>query len=244
MTHYRRIGIVMAMQAEAEPILQALDLQPVPLADRHLNFRRFHGQFKGLEIVLQSSGVDPVVGVDQIGTDAATLSTYSLLHETHCDLLLNPGTAGGFAAKGAHIGTVYLSRGQFVFHDRHVPIDGFEAFAQGRIPAANTDALAERTGLPQGVISTGGSLKRSDSDLHMIKHFDAVAKEMEAAAIAWVARFYRTPVVAIKSITNLLDQPAPSETQFLANLEAASHALSQATFAVLNALADGVTVTV
>lgn len=242
MAFYRRIGILMAMAAEAEPLLKKLELQAVDLSDKNLNFQRFQGHYGDIEVILQTSGIDPVFKVDQIGTDAATLSTYCLLRETGCDLVLNPGTAGGFAAHGTHIGTVYLSHRQFVFHDRNVPIPGFDAFAQGQIPAANTDALARATGLKQGVISTGSSLKRSDADLVNIRRFGAVAKEMEAAAVAWVARFFRIPVVAIKSITNLLDAPAPSEAQFLANLETASQALSSATMAVLTALANGVNV--
>ena len=40
---------------------------------------------------------------------------------------------------------------------------------------------------------------------------------MEAAAIAWVAMLYKTPIIAIKSITNLLDHDNASEKEFIKN---------------------------
>jgi adenosylhomocysteine nucleosidase/5'-methylthioadenosine nucleosidase len=236
------VGLLMAMTDEAQPLIDALELTPVPLGDERLPFRRYRGTLGNLNIVLQTAGEDPYTGVDNIGTDAAVLSTYSLLRDCPVTTLLNPGTAGGFAQRGATIGTVYLSHKEFVFHDRRVPLPGFEHFAEGHIPAADTTALARATGLARGIISTGASLARQEADLAAMTRIGAVAKEMEAAAIAWTAQWLRVPVVAIKSITNLLDEPGASEEQFARNLARASDALRLATQKVLEALDQGVTV--
>jgi len=75
------------------------------------------------------------------------------------------------------------------------------------------------------VISTGSSLEKSDKDILVIDKHNAVAKEMEAAGIAWVAMLFKIPMLALKSITNLLDEDNQSEAEFLKNLAYASQCL-------------------
>ena len=125
-----------------------------------------------------------------------------------------------------------------MFHDRRVPIAGFDESAVGHYPCLNVRAMARALGLPYGVISSGSSLEKSAKDVEVIERYAAVAKEMEAAAIAWVASLYETPVFAIKSITNLLDRPGASEALFLQNLHRASDALKTVTMSVLDFMQD------
>lgn len=218
----------MAMQQEAHAIIHTLNLsENMDILHPKLPMRCFQKTIGELNITLITSGMDTRHRVDNIGSEAATLMTYEAIIKTHPDLIISAGTAGGFAKRGAHIGTVYLSEKHFIFHDRHVPLAGFDASAIGKYPATNIQKMADDLQLTTGVISTGSSLKKFDSDVRIVEEHQAVAKEMEAAGVAWVAMLLDVPMVAIKSITNILDVKNNSEEEFIKNFDIASHQLHQ-----------------
>ena len=53
----------------------------------------------------------------------------------------------------------------------------------------------------------------------------AAVKDMEAAAIAWVTEQTRTPLVAIKVVTDIVDGDRATEEEFLENLSTAASSL-------------------
>ena len=73
-------------------------------------------------------------------------------------------------------------------------------------------------------------------DLQIIQENQAVIKDMEAAAIAWGCRSLSVPMIAVKAITDLIDQGAPTETQFLQNFNLAVTNLQIKTIEVLQHL--------
>lgn len=216
----------MAMQQEAQPIIDSLELIEVDRAIHpQLPMRCYQKQVGSFKLSLIVSGLDDRHQVDNIGSEAATLMAYEAITQLKPDLLISAGTAGGFAKRGAQIGTIYVSEEHFVYHDRHVPLPGFDLSAVGKYPAAKVSRLAKNLHLKAGVISTGSSLEKSEKDVLVIDEHDAVAKEMEAAGIAWVAMLFNVPMMALKSITNLIDQDNKSEAEFIKNLETASKSL-------------------
>lgn len=60
-------------------------------------------------------------GVDNVGTVPAAVTAYLAVHEFKPDLVISVGTAGGFKARGAAIGDVFLATA-FANHDRRIPI--------------------------------------------------------------------------------------------------------------------------
>lgn len=60
-------------------------------------------------------------------------------------------------------------------------------------------------------------------------YVDASVKEMEAAAIAWVADLYNIPFLPLKVITDIVDGDQVTHEEFLANLGAAAKSLQEAT---------------
>lgn len=237
MSRIERVTLLMAMQAEAAPLVQRLGLTPsTPPWPGWLPCRLWRGRIAGLAIELVTSGVDPRYGCDNIGLEPAAVMALAAIEHLRPELLVSAGTAGGFAARGAVIGTVYLSAGEFRFHDRHVGLAGFEASALGGYPALSVRALAAELGLPQGPVSSGSSLRRDEAEVAALAASGVVAKEMEAAAAAWVASLAGVPFVAVKAITNLLDVPGASEAQFVDNLAAAVAALTATLQRLLPAL--------
>ena len=58
---------------------------------------------------------------------------------------------------------------------------------------------------------------------------DASVKDMEAAAVAWIAEVSGDiPMFAIKVVTDIVDGDRPTEEEFFENLQSAAHSLQEA----------------
>lgn len=221
------------MEQEAEPVISSLKMRRIKKGfNRYLPFNLYKSFLHGGKIFLITSGKDYRYNVDNVATQPATLAAFVAIEKTRPDLLINAGTAGGFKKKGANIGDVYVGSG-FKYHDRRIPISGFDKYGEGNYPAIKASKIIKELKLKSGIISTGNSLHATDEDLKIIKKSKAAVKEMEASAIAWVAMLYRKPFLALKSITNLVDTSKPTNEEFLNNLDIASRNLSKALAKVL-----------
>ncbi len=235
----KKIAIVMAMEAEAQGIVKELELSrfvPRPFYE-NLPMQFFSGTYKNtFEIILCLPGLDSRHRVDQIGTEPSAVAAFATILEFHPDLLINAGTAGSFASKGASIGKVYLSKNMFYFHDHRIPIAGWDRFGLGEYPGLDVSSIAQRLNLDQANISSGNSLDFTQADLDRILESGAILKEMEAAGIAWAAFITQTPFFAIKSVTNLIDVNPDSSAEFSKNFAVAVAALNEKTLQVIKEL--------
>jgi 5'-methylthioadenosine nucleosidase len=120
------------MQTEALPLVNKFHLVEAEesIFPKGAPWIRYHGNYKGLHVDLVWPGKDPVLGVDCVGTVSAALVTYASIQSLKPDLIINAGTAGGFKAKGADIGDVYLAS-DVAFHDRRIPIPVFDMYGIG-----------------------------------------------------------------------------------------------------------------
>lgn len=233
----QRIAIIMAMQSEAEALIEHLDLRKQNQAFRAgVPFEFYQGGTATRQLALVVSGTDPDFQVDNVATVPAALMTYLAIEKFTPNLVLNAGTAGGIAGQGCAIGDVYLGSGTFCFHDRRIPLPGFDQYGMGRYACYDTSVIAAELQLKTGIISSGNSLDMQDKDFQIIEDNQAIIKDMEAAAIAWVCRMLSVPMVAIKAITDLIDKGAPTETQFMENLERATTNLHVKTIELLQLL--------
>ncbi len=60
----------------------------------------------------------------------------------------------------------------------------------------------------------------------MLEH-DASVKDMEAASLAWVMDLNKTPFIALKVVTDIVDGDRPTQDEFLEHLSAASKSLQE-----------------
>lgn len=222
----RRVLVVMAMEAEAAPVVEAVRAVPVPVPVGRPHCW-FLGHHAGIDVVVAVNGVEPRFGVDGVGPEPAVLNAVAAIERFRPDLVVSAGTAGGWAARGGAIGKVYLSYPHVVRHDRRIAIDGFREYGEGRFPVVPMRAVAQDIGAEPGVVTTGGSLDETAEDVEAMTRSDARAKEMEAASIGWLCDLLGVPFVALKTITDLADVPHPTEAQFLANLHTASARLTE-----------------
>jgi nucleoside phosphorylase len=224
---FKRIVLIIAVETEARPIIDGLGLNHKGKLLSPLPMEFYEGRHNSLNIDLITSGKCDRFNVDNVGPQAAILNAATAIGRLQPDLIINPGTAGGFVSAGARIGDVYLSYPMICYHDRRIPIPGFDAYGIGSYYCFDTRGIAKSLGLKTGIVSTGSSLDYTDKDLELIKSYGGVVKEMEAASIAWVADLYKTPFFAVKSITDLVDNSTPTEEEYLRNLTSASIALSR-----------------
>ena len=230
------------MDAEAAPTREHYGLQSVvsPWSSA-LPMRVYRGSIPtgdGIcELNLVHNGQCTTHGVDNIGTQPATLATYIAIEHLRPDLLINAGTCGGFQSRGAQIGDVYVADPEIQYHDRRIAIPGFESYGRGHYPSLRLGALAETLGLKRGVVSTGNALDMPAQDRDHMNRYGVHAKDMEAAAIAWVAHLLHAPLIALKSVTDIVDGAHPTEEEFLRNLARASERLQDRLSALISAIA-------
>ena len=228
----RRVLIVMAMEAESSPLVAALSLAETD-SPGSMPFRWFRGNAASLDVMVAVNGRDPQHGVDSIGTVPAALNTQAAAASFEPDLIISAGTAGGWARHGTSIGDVFLNVGRFVHHDRRIDLVGFREYGVGNHPGLVLTGLARRLGLRTGLVTTSNSLDESPTDARHIIELGGEVKEMEAAAVAYVAGLLGIPMLAVKAITDLVDSPVSTPEQFITNLDLASERLRESVVAVL-----------
>ena len=250
------IAVLVAMEAEAAPLVSLLGLKPCPKSHRHAPLPSVvrsgamttipsssssssrendddddddddDGGKKRCEVVVATCGADSTHGVDSVGTVNAALCAYEILKTHEPDVLINAGTAGGFREKGARIGDVFLVD-EVKYHDRRIPIPTFTKYGVGAIRTAETPNMRKTLkDLKCGVCSTGNSLDATEVDREMMSRNDASVKEMEAAAVAKVCEMFDVPFVCVKAITDIVDGPHAAEKEFLENLAMAGKRLQE-----------------
>lgn len=237
---FRRIAVVMAMHEEAEPIVGHLG--GVLLPHPHDRFHDWYtatvdGDVGTAEVLVAVNARDDRHGVAGVGPEPAVVTTLHVLEHWSPDLVVSAGTAGGWASKGGSIGATYLGGPHVVRHDRRIDIPGFDRFGVGNFPCVQMERAAEAIGAEVGVVTSGGSLDESPVDRAMIEASGAVAKDMEAAAVAHVCGLWGTPFGALKVLTDLHDAPASTAEQFVHNLAIAANTLADRLVALLHVLA-------
>jgi nucleoside phosphorylase len=234
---YQRILLYVAMEEEAKMVLRGLGLKEIQRAPIGLpGSRRYSGTFQDRQIHLVVPGRDARFNVNQIGPLAAAVTLFAEAQDFQPQIIINPGIAGGFRKLGAQIGEVYLSAGKFYFHDRRISLPGYDKYAEGAYPSFDAALLAERTGLKLGVVSSGNSLEINDLEQASIDQHGAVIKDMEAAAVAWIGWEMHIPVLAVKAVTDYVDEPPKTPIHFALNFAQAQKNLSRALTAILESL--------
>ena len=233
------------MEAEATPFVQHLDLKLVEgFFPSHTPFLAFSGTYSSTKVTVITFGKDSVyeTNVDNVGTVPASLATFLAIEKMKSiddgnnavDLILNGGTCGGFKRMGGEIGDVFLTTG-VANHDRRIAIPGFDKYGIGMLQSEiDPTEIATSLGYKAGVCTTGNSLDKTDTDDKYMKENNASVKDMEAAAIAWVAKMNSVPYMGVKVITDLVDGGVPSQEEFMENLSSAAKSLQSALPKVLD----------
>ena len=217
--------IVMAMEAEAAPVRSALNLET--------RGEKLHPAFsceiwESTHVCLAVNGEDRRYGVDSIASQPAAITCFLAIERVRPSLVISAGTAGGFVKRGGHIGQVCLADSCY-FHDRRIQLEEFEAYGSGNYPVVDLGDIGKSLGFHLGAVSTGNALDAPEADLASMDSYQAVAKDMEAASVAWICEQFGIPFTALKAITDLVDSDESTAEQFVSNFEIATQRLGDAT---------------
>jgi adenosylhomocysteine nucleosidase len=201
----RRVAVVSAMREELRELLADLaGARCERVAGRDFHF----GSIDGRPVVLVLSG---------IGKVAAAATTALLLDRFEIDALLFTGVAGGLAP-GVAVGDVVLAR-ELLQHDLdaspifpryEVPLTGRSRFTAD---AALTQALAQGcTGVTvhEGLIVSGDRFVSTNRESAALRAAlpDALAVEMEGAAVAQVCADFGRPFAVMRTVSDRADDAA------------------------------------
>ena len=237
--HPCSVLVPIVMEAEATPFVEHLELKPVEdFFPSCTPFLAFTGKHSNTQVTVITMGKDSIyeTGVDNVGTVPASLATFLAVEKLKTtdgdddavDFILNAGTCGGFQRMGGCIGDVYLTSG-VVNHDRRIAIPGFTEYGYGKLSYdIDPTRMAEELGFKTGICTTSNSLDKTDTCDAIMKEHNASVKDMEAAAIAYVARMVNVPYMGVKVITDIVDGENPTQDEFFENLSSAAKSLQNA----------------
>lgn len=222
-----KICYIVAMVAEAKPFIERYQMTEAKDFFYPLPCRLYEAQVGGSELYVVLNGQQN--GSDLVGCEAAAVATLTAIQHLHPDLVINSGTCGAFRSDGANIADVFIGNGA-MFHDRRVPgDDAWGTQSLGNYPVWNkSQEVADALGLKTGKVTTGSSLDMQPCDLEIIKANGGQLKDMEGAAVGFVCSLFQTPILYVKSVTDLCDSGAETFEEFSRNLHQACETLKNA----------------
>lgn len=211
------LAIVAAMHQELDSVLALMpDEHKQVAAGREFWAGHLHGR-------------EVVAVLSRIGKVAAATTATALIERFGVDRIVFTGVAGGLAA-GVQVGDVVVAD-SFLQHDldaspifpRHeVPLYGTDRFATDRALSDALAAAARRalpaTKLHRGLVVSGDRFVSTSAESRALQQAlpDALAVEMEGAAIAQVCHDYGVPFAAVRTISDRADDAAHGDfTRFV-----------------------------
>lgn len=171
-----------------------------------------HGKLNEREVVLFKSG---------IGLSMAAMSTSLCLSHYEISGVINIGTAGGLKENQNVLDIVVSDK--ITYHDFDItPFGNSRDFSLNNRYVFNSDpyfierfkSIKHKHPVWVGPIVSGNQFIHSDEQIDIItKYFpEALAVEMEAAAIAHVSSCFECPFIVIRSISDLVRNPKNNMT--------------------------------
>ena len=203
-----KIGIIGAMDQEVKILKEKMS---APISWERAGVLFVSGTLGKHDVIVVRSG---------IGKVAASVTTSLLIQQYGVNMVINTGSAGGIG-EGLQVGDVVFSE-KLAYFD--VDVTGF-GYEYGQLPAGmplyfeaskyiidEMKKAAQKTGqqVRSGLIVTGDSFVNSPEKIAEIKsHFpEALACEMEGAAIAQTARQFNIPFLIVRAISDTADHQA------------------------------------
>lgn len=222
----KKIGIVIAMDKEFQRIKGIMD----NVSDITLHGKAYStGRIGDRDIIMTQSG---------IGKVNAAVGTVELINSFHPDAIISTGVAGGAAVTLNPQEVVVASA--TCYHDVYCGVEGEMGQVQGLTARFVSDShLLEcaqtidcGVKINTGLTVTGDWFVDSREKMQSIlDNFpDAMAVDMESAAIAHVCNIYSTPFISFRIISDipLKDNKAQMYNDFWATMEDKSFSVTKA----------------
>lgn len=209
MAEHRPIAILGAMDAEIEKLLPEIKQRQIHEVSANTYYT---GTIEGRNVVVARSGVGKV---------NASITAYVLINHFNADSIIFTGIAGA-ADNKLNVADVVVSSA-LVQHDVDLTVFGApkgqlsgydnrlfvadKQLVEIALKAANKVVGSER--VHEGIIATGDQFIADKAVVKMLQEeFDAMAVEMEGAAVAQVTDMFDIPLVVIRTISDKADGSA------------------------------------
>lgn len=202
-----KIGIIGAMSEEVVLLSEQLTDSEV-WEEAGATF--YKGKINEHEVIVTLSGIGKVL---------AAVTATLLISRYQVDVVINTGSAGGIGQQ-LKIGDLVISD-KVAYSDVDVTAFGYQYGQMAGMPlyyeadtrlieAASQAARKNEQDLHVGLIVSGDTFVNSAEKIRLIKgHFpQALANEMEGAAIAQVAFRFQVPFVVIRAVSDVADAGA------------------------------------
>jgi adenosylhomocysteine nucleosidase len=201
----KRVAVVSAMHEELRALLQELEQAQV----QRVAGRDFHsGVLAGRPVVLVLSG---------IGKVAAATTAALLLDRYTIDALLFTGVAGGLGT-GVAVGDVVIGR-ELLQHDLdasplfpryQVPLTGRSRFAADLALSGALAAASAGERVHEGLVISGDRFVSTAAESDALRRAlpEALAVEMEGAAVAQVCADFGRPFAVLRTVSDRADDSA------------------------------------
>ncbi len=187
------VGLVFALRIEAGGLEDLLSTSAFTRGDRFVACR---GGLTGRHVISIRSGA---------GREAAARATEALIQGHQPRWVISAGFAGGLRPE--------LKRHEIVMADSLVDLDGHRLSVDLKVDPA---ALAQTPGVHLGTLLTADRIIRLPAEKRTLgeKH-QAVAVDMESFAVAQVCRRHKVPFMAVRVISDGVDDELPSDVEHL-----------------------------
>ena len=195
------IAVLYAMEDEAKPFIDLTEARKVTgVLNPKLPMVHYETMIKELKVCIVCFGKDKDFGVDLIGKLGASMSTQETINKINPDLIINAGTCGAFEFPEAKLNQVFLAVENVYVNDRRTSMIGYEEYITGKVPVMKLAKLQKDLNLPGAIVTSSDSMDMVESDMMMTRAQKAQLLDMEVAIIAWVARQYDIPLIALKGV--------------------------------------------
>ncbi len=202
------IGCVIAMDSEAEILLDSMDIEDI----RTVYGKTVHiGRAFGREIALI------VCGVGKVNAAAGACAAIS----AGADVILNFGVAGGLKPEHTEVGEVYLIERAVQYDFDCTQLNGTEIGTLDGETENFLPLLCPPLDLPRRALGTGDRFNDSSDDHALLLRLGCDIREMEAGAIAEVCKYAGVPFASVKAISDVYGSGSTTE-QFKQNLKRAA----------------------
>lgn len=230
-----KILIVAAMQEELDSIINELGV--TFKSSQNHKFSHLQGNYKNHELALIICG---------IGKVNAAIATQHMIDKFNPELVINIGVAGSLSSK-VNFGDIVIAN-DLVHHDMDVTEFGIKL---GQVPRLETFSFQAH----QNLINKLSTLKHDTYTIHigrivsgdqfinsqtkatfLAQEFDAIACEMEGAAIAHTCHINQVPFLVIRSMSDQAGLTSDAIHSFTELKEMAASRASEIVSLILNDL--------
>ena len=200
-----KIGIIVAMDKELRLLLEQVEGAEQVQAD---GYTYYTGTIGHAYVVAGKCG---------IGKVNAALGALDMIDRFHPDIMINTGVAGGVGHTS--VGDVVLAS-EVAYHDVWCGpgTEPGEAAGCPRLFACGVDAAgyAARLGVKSGLVASGDIFVSRQEDVRRILDMypQAMAVDMESAAIAHTCHRRSVPMVCIRVVSDTPGQEADNAAQY------------------------------